>query len=49
MFGCGCVIFLHSGVSEGREKAIASFGAEIRRTAGKYDQSVAEASETAQR
>ena len=49
MFGCGCVIFLHSGVSEGREKAIASFGAEIRRTAGNYDQSVAEASETAQR
>jgi diaminopropionate ammonia-lyase len=49
MFGCNCVIFLHSGVSEGREKAIASFGAEIRRTAGNYDQSVAEASETADR
>lgn len=46
MFGCRCVIFLHSGVSEGREAAIASFGAEIRRTAGNYDQSVAEASET---
>lgn len=49
MFGCRCVIFLHSGVSQGREKAIASFGAEIRRMAGNYDQSVAEASETADR
>lgn len=49
MFGCRCVIFLHSGVSAGREKAIAGFGAEIRRTDGNYDQSVAEASETAKR
>ena len=49
MFGCRCVIFLHSGVSSGREKAIAAFGAEIRRTRGNYDQSVAEASETANR
>ncbi|WAX96306.1 diaminopropionate ammonia-lyase [Aminobacter sp. NyZ550] len=49
MFGCRCVIFLHSGVSVGREKAIAGFGAEIRRTDGNYDQSVAEASETANR
>ncbi|MBS3650572.1 diaminopropionate ammonia-lyase [Pseudaminobacter sp. 19-2017] len=49
MFGCRCVIFLHSGVSAGREKAIAAFGAEIRRTAGNYDQSVAEASETGRR
>jgi diaminopropionate ammonia-lyase len=49
MFGCRCVIFLHSGVSEGREKAIAGFGAEIRRTVGNYDQSVAEASETGDR
>jgi diaminopropionate ammonia-lyase len=44
MFGCGCVIFLHSGVSAGREAAIAAYGAEIRRTEGNYDQSVAEAS-----
>jgi diaminopropionate ammonia-lyase len=49
MFGCRCVIFLHSGVSAGREKAIASFGAEVRRTDGNYDQSVAEASETGAR
>lgn len=46
MFGCRCVIFLHSGVSAGREAAIAAFGAEIRRTEGNYDQSVAEASAT---
>lgn len=46
MFGCRCVIFLHSGVSVGREAAIAAFGAEIRRTDGNYDQSVAEASAT---
>ncbi|MGL4291150.1 MAG: diaminopropionate ammonia-lyase, partial [Phreatobacter sp.] len=46
MFGCRCVIFLHSGVSAGREAAIAAFGAEIRRTSGNYDQSVAEASAT---
>lgn len=49
MFGCRCVIFLHRGVSKGRERAIAQFGAEIRRTAGNYDQSVAEATETANR
>jgi diaminopropionate ammonia-lyase len=49
MFGCRCVIFLHRGVSKGRERAIAQFGAEIRRTAGNYDESVAEATETANR
>lgn len=42
-FGCRCVIFLHQGVSQQREDAIARFGAEIRRTAGNYDDSVAEA------
>lgn len=49
MFGCRCVIFLHDGVSAGRERAIAQFGAEIRRSAGNYDQSVAEATATAAR
>jgi diaminopropionate ammonia-lyase len=48
-FGCRCVIFLHSGVSPGREAAIRAFGAEIRRTDGNYDQSVEEASATAER
>lgn len=49
MFGCRCVIFLHSGVSKGREEAIAQFGAEIRRTPGNYDESVADANETSLR
>ena len=49
LFGCRCVIFLHEGVTESREQAIAAFGAEIRRTNGNYDASVAEATETADR
>ncbi|MCT9000560.1 diaminopropionate ammonia-lyase [Chelativorans intermedius] len=49
LFGCRCVIFLHEGVSKGREQAIAGFGAEIRRTDGNYDASVAEATEVAER
>lgn len=39
-FGCRCVIYLHEGVSEQRARAIASFGAEIRRISGNYDDSV---------
>ncbi|MCA0043142.1 diaminopropionate ammonia-lyase [Celeribacter litoreus] len=46
-FGCNCVIFIHATVSEGRKSAIESFGAEVRRTAGNYDESVREADETA--
>jgi diaminopropionate ammonia-lyase len=38
--GCRCVIYLHAGVSAGRESAIRAFGAEIRRVAGNYDDSV---------
>ena len=49
LFGCRCVIFLHEGVTKSREEAIAAFGAEIRRTKGNYDESVAEATTTAQR
>ncbi|MGV6875706.1 diaminopropionate ammonia-lyase [Pseudochelatococcus sp. B33] len=49
MFGCRCVIYLHAGVSEGREHAIAGFGARIVRIAGSYDDSVAEAAEAARR
>ena len=49
LFGCRCVIFLHSGVSKVREQEIAHFGAEMRRTDGNYDDSVAEATETADR
>ncbi|MEO1198682.1 MAG: diaminopropionate ammonia-lyase [Pseudomonadota bacterium] len=39
-FGCGCVIFIHETVSEGRKAAIERFGAEVRRVAGNYDDSV---------
>ncbi|MEQ8968333.1 MAG: diaminopropionate ammonia-lyase [Azospirillaceae bacterium] len=48
-FGCRAVIFLHATVSEARERAIARFGAEIRRVAGTYDDSVREAEATAAR
>jgi diaminopropionate ammonia-lyase len=47
-FGCGCVIFIHATVSEARKWAIEAFGAQVRRTAGNYDDSVREAQATAQ-
>lgn len=40
MFGPRCVIYIHEGVSPGREAAIARFGAEVRRVPGTYDDSV---------
>jgi len=40
MFGVACVIYIHEHVSQGREAAIAGFGAEVRRVAGTYDDSV---------
>lgn len=46
-FGCRCVIFIHATVSEGRQTAIETFGAEVRRTQGNYDESVREAEATA--
>ncbi|WP_343116866.1 diaminopropionate ammonia-lyase [Ostreiculturibacter nitratireducens] len=48
-FGCSCVIFIHATVSEGRKEAIEAYGAEVRRCAGNYDDSVREAQETATR
>ncbi|MBK0398056.1 diaminopropionate ammonia-lyase [Limibaculum sp. M0105] len=48
-FGCRCVIFIHATVSEGRKAAIEHYGAEVRRCAGNYDDSVREAQETATR
>ena len=48
-FGCHCVIFIHATVSEGRKTAIEAFDAEVRRTAGNYDDSVREADTTAAR
>lgn len=47
LFGCRAVIFVHATVSEGRKRAIEAYGAEVRRTAGNYDQSVREAEATA--
>lgn len=38
--GCRCVIVLHKNVSQEREDAIATYGAEIIRVAGNYDESV---------
>jgi diaminopropionate ammonia-lyase len=46
-FGCGCVIFVHEGVSQGRVDAIARYGADVRRVAGTYDDSVHEAARQA--
>lgn len=40
MAGCGCVIFIHAEVSEGRKSAMEAFGAEVRRIAGDYDESL---------
>jgi len=43
MFGCKCVIYIHENVSEGRKAAIESFGAEVVRTPGNYDDAVRQA------
>jgi len=40
LFGCRCVIFIHATVSEGRRAAIATYGAEVIRVPGNYDDSV---------
>jgi diaminopropionate ammonia-lyase len=42
-FHCRCVIFVHATVSQGRIDAIASYGAEVARVAGNYDNAVREA------
>ncbi|GAA0681675.1 diaminopropionate ammonia-lyase [Marinobacterium maritimum] len=43
MFGCGCVIYVHRDVSEGRKRAMEAYGAEVIRIAGNYDDSVRQA------
>lgn len=43
LFGCQCVIYIHATVSEGRKDAIASYGAQVVRTAGNYDDAVRQA------
>lgn len=47
MFGCRCVIFINEAVTEGRERAIAAYGAEVRRVPGSFDDAVRVASEAA--
>lgn len=46
-FGCRCVIFVHSAVSQGRRDAIAAYGAEVRVVEGNYDAAVREAADVA--
>ena len=48
-FGCRAVIYLHAGVSEARERAIAAYGAQIVRTTGNYDDSVRQSADDARR
>lgn len=43
MFGCGCVIYIHRDVSEGRQQAMQALGAEVIRVDGNYDASVKQA------
>jgi diaminopropionate ammonia-lyase len=43
LFGCRAVIYIHATVSGGRMRAIEAYGAEVRRVAGNYDDSVRQA------
>jgi diaminopropionate ammonia-lyase len=43
MFGCRCIIYVHARVSRHRAAAIASYGAEVRRVPGNYDDAVRQA------
>lgn len=47
--GCRCVIVLHANVSVEREQAIATYGAEIVRISGNYDESVEDAAALARK
>ena len=48
-FGCRAVVYLASHVSPGRERAIASYGAEVIRTSGNHDDAVRQAASEASR
>ena len=39
-FNCRCVIYIHAGVSQGREDALLALGAEVVHVAGNYDAAV---------
>lgn len=47
LFGCRCCIVIHAGVSDSRRDAIASYGAQVIRIKGNYDDSVCHALELA--
>lgn len=49
LFGCRAVVYMASLVSESREAAIASFGAEVVRSAGNHEQASRECSQAAER
>jgi diaminopropionate ammonia-lyase len=46
-FGCRCIIYVHAGVSEARCRAIATYGAKVRRISGNYDDAVRQAASDA--
>ena len=48
-FGAKAVIYIHATVSEGRERATASYGAEVVRVQGTYDDAVRQAAADAER
>ena len=48
-FGCRAKIYMHAHVSEARADAVRSYGAEVVRVDGDYDQAVARAAEDAER
>ena len=47
MFGCSCVIFINEAATQGRQRAIGAYGAQVRRVAGTFDDAVRAASRTA--
>jgi diaminopropionate ammonia-lyase len=47
LFGCGCVIYVHQTVSQGRRDAIARYGAKVVEVKGNYDDAVRHAAATA--
>jgi diaminopropionate ammonia-lyase len=49
MFGCRCIIYINEAVSEARERAIAAYGAEVRRNPGSFDDAVRTTFEVARR
>jgi len=49
LFGCECTIYIHAGVSKGREQALLDLGARVVRITGNYDESVRLCAEHARR